>query len=73
MLDIAGRTNLSRPAVSHHMQVLKNAGIVKTRKEGTYVYYYLDPQDSDIKKIIDLFLDIQQFMRNVPDRRGSGD
>lgn len=72
-MDIAGRTNLSRPAVSHHMQVLKNAGIVKTRKEGTLVYYYLDPEDSDIKKIIDLFSDIQQFMRNVPNRSGSDD
>ncbi len=73
VLDIAGRTNLSRPAVSHHMQVLKNAGIVKTRKEGTLVYYYLDPEDSEIKKIIDLCFDIQQFMKNVPDRRGKDD
>ncbi len=73
MLDIAQRTNLSRPAVSHHMQVLKNAGIVKTRKEGTCVYYYLDPEDSEIKKIISLFSDIQQFMENVPDRSGNDD
>ena len=41
VVDIAEKTNLSRPAVSHHMQILKDAGIVKTRKEGTYVYYYL--------------------------------
>ena len=73
VLDIVQRTNLSRPAVSHHMQVLKNAGIVKTRKEGTLVYYYLDPEDSEIKKIIDLCFDIQQFMKNVPDRRGKDD
>ena len=33
VIDIAERTNLSRPAVSHHMQILKAAGIVKSRIE----------------------------------------
>lgn len=70
VVDIAKRTNLSRPAVSHHMQILKNAGVVKTRKEGTFIYYYLDPEDSEIRKIIDLFSDIQQIMKNAPDRSG---
>ena len=36
--DITERTNLSRPAVSHHLQILKAAGIVKMRKEGTMTY-----------------------------------
>lgn len=66
--DIAERTNLSRPAVSHHMQILKQAGMVKARKEGTFVYYYLDPEDSELQKVIDLFSDIQQIMKHVPDR-----
>lgn len=70
VVDIAERTNLSRPAVSHHMQILKNAGIVKTRKEGTLVYYYLDPEESEIKKMIDLFSDIRQIMKYVPERNG---
>lgn len=29
--DIAAKTRLSRPAVSHHLQILKDAGIVKMR------------------------------------------
>lgn len=70
MIDVAKRTNLSRPAVSHHMQILKNAGIVKTRKEGTLVYYYLDPEEGEIRKVVDLFSDIQKIMRNAPDRSG---
>lgn len=37
---IVERTNLSRPAVSHHLQILKEAGIVKMRREGTRNYYY---------------------------------
>ncbi|WP_278183798.1 ArsR/SmtB family transcription factor [Marvinbryantia formatexigens] len=68
VVDIAKKTNLSRPAVSHHMQILKNAGIVKTRKEGTYVYYYLAPEGSEIQKVIDLFCDIRRIMENAPDR-----
>lgn len=52
------------------MQILKNAGIVKTRKEGTLVYYYLDPEESEIKKMIDLFSDIRQIMKYVPERNG---
>lgn len=70
VIDIAQRTNLSRPAVSHHMQILKNAGIVKTRKEGTFVYYYLDPEEKQIRQMIDLFSDILQIMKSVPDRSG---
>lgn len=70
VVDIAEKTNLSRPAVSHHMQILKNAGIVKTRKEGTHVYYYLDPDEKEIEKMIDLFSDIWRIMRNAPDRNG---
>lgn len=31
---ITERTNLSRPAVSHHIGILKEAGLVKMRREG---------------------------------------
>lgn len=33
--DISKKTHLSRPAVSHHLQILKQAGILNMRKEGT--------------------------------------
>ena len=68
--DIAEKTNLSRPAVSRHMQILKNAGIVKARREGTLIYYYLAPEDGEIQKVIDLFSDIRHIMKNAPDRSG---
>ena len=70
VVEIAEKTNLSRPAVSHHMQILKDAGIVKTRKEGTYVYYYLAPDKKEIEKMIVLFSNIQRVMKNVPNRSG---
>lgn len=70
VVDIAARTNLSRPAVSHHMQILKNAGFVKSRKEGTYIYYYLDPDRAEIGKLANLLRDIQRIVGNAPERDG---
>ena len=40
--EITERTHLSRPAVSHHLQILKGAGLVKMRRESTKNYYYFD-------------------------------
>jgi DNA-binding transcriptional ArsR family regulator len=34
---------VSRPAVSQHLKVLKEAGLVADRPEGTRRVYYLDP------------------------------
>ena len=31
-----------QPSISHHLNILKNAKIVKSRKEGKEVYYSLD-------------------------------
>lgn len=41
--ETAEKTNLSRPAVSHQIQILKDAGLLKIRKEGTKIYYYYAP------------------------------
>jgi DNA-binding transcriptional ArsR family regulator len=42
--DIARRLPVSRPAVSQHLRVLKDAGLVKLRSEGTRNIYQLDPK-----------------------------
>lgn len=39
--EIAEKKHLTRPSVSHHLQILKETGIVTMRKEGTKNYYYL--------------------------------
>lgn len=70
VVDLAKKTNLSRPAVSHHIQILKNAGLVKSRKEGTLVYYYLEPSEAEIEKISRLVTDMKQIVENLPDRSG---
>jgi ArsR family transcriptional regulator len=37
--DIEMRIQLSQPTISHHMSVLKKAGLVEAKKEGLWVWY----------------------------------
>jgi DNA-binding transcriptional ArsR family regulator len=41
--EIAARLPVSRPAVSQHLRVLKEAGLVTERKDGTRHLYRVDP------------------------------
>jgi DNA-binding transcriptional ArsR family regulator len=41
--EIARDMPVSRPAVSQHLKVLKEAGLVTDRPEGTRRVYYIDP------------------------------
>jgi len=41
--DLAGRLPISRPAVSQHLKVLKEAHLVTVRPAGTRRVYSLDP------------------------------
>ncbi|RJR13025.1 transcriptional regulator [Candidatus Parcubacteria bacterium] len=49
--DIAVLLNMTQSAISHQLRVLKQARLVKYRKEGKIVYYSLD--DDHIKQIFD--------------------
>lgn len=42
--EIARRLPVSRPAVSQHLRILKDAGLVTLRTEGTRHIYHLDPE-----------------------------
>ena len=42
--ELADELPVSRPAVSQHLKVLKDAGLVVDRAEGTRRIYQLDPQ-----------------------------
>jgi ArsR family transcriptional regulator len=40
-LDACGR--VSQPTVSHHLRVLREAGVIRAERRGTWVYYSLEP------------------------------
>lgn len=52
--EIAQKTHLSRPAVSHHLKILRDAEIVNMRREGTRNFYFLDAERSHWKAVKDL-------------------
>ena len=37
--DVEQRVHLSQPTISHHMSVLKKAGLVEAKKQGQWVWY----------------------------------
>ena len=42
--ELAAQMPVSRPAVSQHLKVLKDAGLVDVRSEGTRNVYAVDPK-----------------------------
>lgn len=65
--EIAARTNLSRPAVSHHLRILKDTGIVGMRREGTRNYYYFDAAQS-LDGLIQTLVHAREILLSLPDR-----
>ena len=58
MGKIAARMPVSRPAVSQHLGVLKKAGLVADRAEGTRRVYCIDPNGlAAIRTWLDQFWD----------------
>ena len=39
--------DLAQPTVSHHLKVLRQAGIVESERQGLWAYYYVRPQALD--------------------------
>jgi len=42
--EIASRFEMSKPAISQHLNILENAGLIASDKRGQYVYYRLVPE-----------------------------
>lgn len=61
--QLMAATQLSRPAVSHHLKVLKDAQIVDYRREGTKNFYYLTHTTSEIDKLQTFLTEAQAIMK----------
>ncbi len=51
MGEITEKTHLSRSAVSHHQKILKDAGIIQVRHEGTKNYYFFDERAEGLLRL----------------------
>jgi DNA-binding transcriptional ArsR family regulator len=58
--EIAGHFDVSRPAVSQHLNVLKEAGLVTERRNGTRRLYRARPEGLDeLRAFLDGFWDVR--------------
>lgn len=65
---ITERTHLSRPAVSHHLRILKEAGIIRVRREGIKNYYYFDADARAMSDLLQMLEHANEMMKNLPER-----
>ena len=68
--DIAKKFPVSRPAVSQHLKVLKEAGLVRDHAEGTRRLYQVDKKGLEmLRKWLDRFWDdaLEAFKRAAED------
>ncbi|MEZ0447618.1 metalloregulator ArsR/SmtB family transcription factor [Cellulomonas sp. ICMP 17802] len=56
VLDISELTNASQPTVSHHLRVLKDAGLVTAERRGTWVWYRIAPEHrAAVRAVLEAF------------------
>ncbi|MEV7010241.1 metalloregulator ArsR/SmtB family transcription factor [Streptosporangium sp. NPDC051022] len=41
--DLTGAFDLTGPTISHHLKVLRQAGLIDCERRGTWVYYWIVP------------------------------
>lgn len=45
--ELVDRLDVAQPLLSHHLKTLKEAGLVRARKRGRWMFYALDPDVLD--------------------------
>ena len=64
--DLTARFDISQPAVSQHLNTLKEAGLVNGRKDGRCVYYRVEPKG--LKPLLDWVSFYRAFWSERVDR-----
>lgn len=42
--DLESQFDLSQPTISHHLRIMREAGVVVTDQRGTWIYYSVHPE-----------------------------
>jgi DNA-binding transcriptional ArsR family regulator len=64
--DLADHFDLTKPSVSHHLNVLKQTGLIDSRREGPSIYYALNTTVAE--DVLAIIWDL--FARQDPGRKG---
>ncbi|MDG6188765.1 ArsR/SmtB family transcription factor [Lactococcus formosensis] len=66
--DLIEATGLSRPAISHHLKILRQAKIVNYRSEGTKNFYYLEHDTAEIIKLQHFLDEVTRIMKGKQEK-----
>ena len=62
--NLSAKSKLSRPAISHHLKVLKDCCLIKPVKEGTQIFYQLS-LDKNLDEVATLIKEIQSVVEKI--------
>ena len=54
--EIAQEFEISKPSISHHLKILKNANLVEARRDGQQIYYSL--QMTVFQEVVSQFMNL---------------
>lgn len=60
--EIADNFNISKPSISHHLDLLRQANLVTSVKEGQYIYYSINTTVMD--EIVKWFIQFSKPVKN---------
>ena len=62
--DLSAKSSLSRPAISHHLKVLKDSGLIVPDKRGTQIFYKLNLKEN-FREIEELLSSMQNVLAKI--------
>lgn len=62
---LTSTSHLSRPAVSHHLKILKDCGLISFRKIGTKVYYFVSFEQDKFEQLKKNLTILSDGLRNA--------
>ena len=62
--NLSAKSKLSRPAISHHLKVLKDSGLIKPLKVGTQIFYQLNLTEN-FKTVSELIKSMENILQKM--------
>ena len=62
--NLSAKSSLSRPAISHHLKVLKESGLIKPKKIGTQIFYQLNLSEN-FRTVSELIRSMESILSRI--------
>ena len=62
--EIADNFDISKPSISEHLKILKNADLISSEKNGQFITYFLN--SSILEDVISYFMEISSPVKKEP-------